>query len=230
MQTTYHPYHGDDHPMDDDYYEFEIRVGESIRRFQSRNHYAEKAEHYISYACRFLEEVGCGYQDVLRYLLDETNPAVPVEMTGASADCWLNRESHLDEDYYLPTDAEEGESETTTPRRGRPKSTPQARNLGQGKKIRPHRWQAVFDQLPPSDPRTSAVAGLACAAFRKVTGFSIWHIVKTLDLERLNGDMTVHGTSSTSGRGCGREKEEQNVLGTYTDLGCLVCFAYVFYY
>ena len=224
VQTTYFPYHGDDPPMDADYYAFEARVGESIRRFQNRNNYAEKAKHYAPYVCRFLEEVGCGFQDVLRYLLDETNPALPMEMPDVSADCWLNREFHLDEDYYLYTDTEEGEPDIKTPKRGRPKSIPQARNLVQGKKRRPNKWQSVFDQLPLSEPRTSAVAGLACAAFSRVAGFSIWHIAKTsIDCEK-----SFYDINSIPGRGRGVEKKDSTLLGTFTDLSCLVCFAYAF--
>lgn len=220
-QTTYFPYHGDHPPIDADYFAFEARVGESIRRFQNRNDYAEKAKHYTPYVSRFLEEVGCGFRDVLRYLLDETNPNVPIEMTGASADCWLNREAHLDEDYYLSTDTEEGESDTAIPRKGRPRLIPEAKNP-QGKRKRQSKWQSIFDKIPQSEPRKSAVAGLACAAFRKVAGFSIWHIAKTLDSERMEGE-TIHDLSITNGRG---RVEEPNILGTYMDLGCLVCFAY----
>lgn len=223
-QTTYFPYHGDDPPMDADYFAFEARVGESIRRFQNRNQYAEKAKHYAPYACRFLEEVGCGFRDVLRYLLDETNPAVPTDMPDASADCWLNRESHLDEDYYLSTDTEEAESDIKTPRRGRPKSILQARTLVHGKRRRPYKWQKVFDQLPSSEPRASAAAGLACAAFLRVAGFSIWHIAKTT----VDGEKSFNDVNITCRHGRGVERENSKLLGTFTDLSCLVCFAYAF--
>lgn len=226
-QTTYFPYHGDHPPIDADYYAFEARVGESIRRFQMRNDYAEKARHYAPYAARFLAEVGCDFQDVLHYLIDETDPDVPVEMLDASADCWLNRESHLDEDYYISTDAEDGESDVTVPRRGRPKPISEV-DRPRRKRRPPSKWQSVFKNLPTSQPRTSAVAGLACAAFRKIAGFSIWHIAKTYPLppENTNCEKRPRDVNITSGRGRGVD-EEPNLLGTYMDLGCLVCFAYV---
>jgi hypothetical protein len=67
-----------------------------------------------------------------------------------------------------------------------------------------------------------ALAGLVCAAFQDVTGFSLWHILKIqaspkdkrVDDEHFDTEIGLPGIDDTS-----------NPLGTYAELGCRVCYA-----
>ena len=215
---TFLPYYGDDAYIDRDYAELESRITRNRINYHRTNAVSEKAELYSPYAETFLNEIGCNVSLVLYYLLDESRPPVPIELPQEFVDMWRNRQVHLGEGYY-----DDGEE----------------LNLGKprlhSKKRRPFKkWRAVFDSLPsPSSGRQLAVAGLACAAFANTMGFSLWHVVKrhrlVLDavhrkhrsIDHASGAAGIPGsTPSPTG--------DSNLLGTYADLGCLVCYALVY--
>ena len=214
---TFLPYYGDDAYIDRDYAELESRITRNRINYHRTNALSEKAELYSPYACAFLNEVGCDVPLVLHYLLDESRPPVPIELPQELVDIWRNREAHLGEGYYEAVE----ELNLAKPRL-------------HAKKRRPlKKWRAVFDTLPsPSSGRQLAVAGLACAAFANVMGFSLWHIVKrhrlVLDaanrkyrsVDHANGPVAISSSTPSP-------TSDSNLLGTYADLGCLVCYALV---
>ena len=214
---TFLPYYGDDAYIDRDYAELESRITRNRINYHRTNALSEKAELYSPYAGAFLNEVGCNVSLVLHYLLDESRPPVPIELPQEFVDMWRNREAHLGEGYY-----DDGEELNL------------AKPRLHSKKRRPlKKWRAVFDGLPPpSSGRQLAVAGLACAAFANIMDFSLWHIVKrhrlVLDsvnrkyrsIDHANGIVGIRGNIPSP-------TNDSNLLGTYADLGCLVCYASV---
>ena len=215
---TFLPWNGDDTSIDADYQELENTIVGNQRNYHRLNAVAEKAKLYGPYTENFLNEVGCDIADVLRYLLDESNPTVPRELPVELAPVWLNREAHMKEDYYDNSD--DSDSAGTDKR--------SHHHIRQSKK----KWQIVFDSIPQSaDSRRLAVAGLACTAFLNVTEFSLWHVVKR---HRLVSQATCGKTKSDESDGSKpntpvglrRDRKLLNGLETYADLGCLGCFAY----
>ena len=213
---TFLPYYGDDAYVDRDYAELESRITRNRSYYHHTNSVAEKAKLYGPCTESFLAKLGCDESTVLRYLLDETNPRAPEELTPDLVSMWLNREAHLSEGYY----DDSGEPETS--------------KLGLRVKARrpQKRWQVVFSSLPSiSTSREAAIAGIACAAFMNVLEFSLWHVVKRhrLVLDAVtrkyrttdNGDRAANSALSSSLS----PTRESDPLGTYADLGCLVCYA-----
>ena len=221
LHRTFIPYYGDDTWIEPDYAEMETRIDRNKEKYHYLNVVCEKAECYGPYAERFLEEVGCDFDDVLHYLLNDTNPAVPEELPSPMGPIWLNREAHVKEDYYQDSE----ESDSSQPRR-------KSSTMKVKKPLR--QWRTVFESLPESlGSRGAAAAGLACAAFLKVTGFSLWHIAKRQKkvLDIISGELRLdeyenHLPSVQSS--ATKLREEPGWLSTYTNLGCLVCFAYVY--
>ncbi|MCJ1438246.1 hypothetical protein MMC27_007634 [Xylographa pallens] len=217
---TFLPYYGDDISIDHDSADLESRITRNRSYYHHTNSIAEKAKFYGSYAESFLAKLGCNVSMVLRYLLNETNPAAPRELTTNLATMWLNRKAHLNEGYY--DDSEESDPSTTQHRL---------------KARRPQKqWQAVSNGLPPpSTSREAAAAGIACTAFANVLDFSLWHVVKRHRLV-LDAVTRKHRTTDINDRGSGvtnglpsdslSPTRDSNPLGTYADLGCLVCYAH----
>ena len=216
---TFLPYYGDDTAIDHDSADLESRITRNRSHYHHNNSIAEKAKLYGPYAESFLAKIGCNVSMVLRYLLDETSPPAPKELTTNLATMWLNRESYLNEGYY--DDSEESDSSTTRHhlKVGRPQK----------------QWQAVLNSLPPpSTSREAAAACIACTAFANVLDFSLWHVVKR---HRLASDAVnrKHRTTDINDRGSGATNgllssslsptRDSDPLGTYADLGCLVCYA-----
>ena len=216
---TFLPYYGDDTSVDRDSADLESRINQNRSYYHHTNSIAEKAKLYGSYAESFLAKLGCDVSAILRYLLDETRPSAPDELTPNLATTWLNREAHLNEGYY--EDSEESDSSIAQHRL---------------KARRPQKqWQVVFNGLPPSSTsREAAAAGIACTAFANVLGFSLWHVVKRHRLI-LDAVTRKHRTTDNNDRVSGltnglpsgslSPSRDSDSLGTYADLGCLVCYA-----
>lgn len=215
---TFLPWNGDDTSIDADYQELENTIVGNQRNYHRLNAVAEKAKLYGPYAEKFLNEVGCDVADVLRYLLDESNPTIPPELPMELAPVWLNREAHVKEDYY--DDSEDSDSRGTNKQ-----SHDQIRHPKK-------QWQTVFDSIPRSvDSRRIAVAGLACTAFLNVAEFSLWHVVKRHKLVSQATYGKTKSDESDSSKpntpvGLRGHRTMLNGLETYADLGCLSCFAY----
>ncbi len=60
---------------------------------------AEQADKFRPYAKAALEELGCGMNDILRYLLEDERPSPMVKMSMEARDAWLDRAPHLEEDF-----------------------------------------------------------------------------------------------------------------------------------
>ncbi|MCJ1390602.1 hypothetical protein MMC18_003463 [Xylographa bjoerkii] len=217
---TFLPYYGDDASVDYDYADLESRITRNRSYYHHTNSIAEKAKIYGPYIKIFLAKLGCDVSMILRYLLDETNPTAPRELTPSLATIWLNREAHLKEGYY--DDSEESDASKT-------------RNRVKAGWPQKH-WQAVFNGLPtPSTSREAAAAGIACAAFANVLEFSLWHVVKRHRLV-LDAVTRKHRTTDNVDRVAGPANgsptnllsptRDSDPLGTYADLGCLVCYAH----
>lgn len=215
---TFLPYHGDDAMIERDYANVEEEIKEDRANYHSLNELAEKAKRHVPYVQAFLREIGCTTIDVLYYLLNESNPAVPEELPERFESAWLHREAHLQKDYYSDSD------ESGRPHFGR-------QSFGRSKRPR-RQWQAVFNGIKTvPNGRRLAAAGLACKAFAIVAGFSLWHVVKLnekipeLSREGLLADDSDSGTVTQED---GLHNHHSNKLhqSTYADLGCLVCFAY----
>ncbi|MCJ1245215.1 hypothetical protein MMC30_002416 [Trapelia coarctata] len=213
---TFLPYYGDDAYVDRDYAELESRITRNRVNYHRSNATTEKARLYGPYAERFLTEVGCSVPVVLRYLLDETRPQLPDGLPQGLASAWRNRVVHLDDEYY-----DDSESSSTGKSRARLRE----------KKPR-KQWQAVFQSIPPpATSRESAAAGITCAVFLNMAGFSLWHVVRrhSLVTDAMSRKLKSAGSPSrptsntTSSVDSGKLP---NLLDTYTDLGCLVCFAH----
>lgn len=211
---TFLPYYGDDAYVDRDYAELESRITRNRVNYHRSNATIEKARLYGPYAERFLTEVGCSVPVVLRYLLDETRPQLPAGLPHELADIWRNREVHLDDEYYDDSGSF---------------GTGKSRSRLSEKKPR-KQWQAVFQSiLPPATSREYAAAGIACAVFASMTGVSLWHVVRRHSLvtdtmsRKLKGPDSPDGSSNVGIPSS--SVKAPNLLDTYTDLGCLVCFA-----
>ena len=216
---TFIPWNGDDTSIDADYQELENTIVGNQRNYHYLNAVAEKAKQYGSYTEKFLGEIGCHIGGVLRYLLDESNPTIPEVLPTELESVWLNREAHVEEDYYDDSDDSDftGTDKQSHDRVRQPRKE----------------WQLVFDSIPPStDSRRSAAAGLACTAFLSVTGFSLWHVVKRHRLVsraicgKTKSDES-DGSKPNTPVGLRGHGTQLNGLETYTDLVCLGCFAYV---
>lgn len=212
---TFLPYHGDYAYIDTDYAVLESKIDRNKSNYHRVNILTEKARLYASCAESFLRDVGCHEYHVLRYLLDETNPAVPHELPSNLTQVWLKRGVHVEEQYY-----DDSEEDTVVKSRNRIRlKNPQKQ------------WQIVFDSLSqPSSNRDLAAAALACAVFAHLIGFSLWHIVRkhrlVLDaiakkVKLVNSWERNHGDSRSKSR------KSCDLLKTYSKLGCLVCYAYV---
>ncbi|MCJ1402180.1 hypothetical protein MMC11_005400 [Xylographa trunciseda] len=217
---TFLLYYGDDASVDGDYAKLESQITQKRSYYHHTNSIAEKAKLYGPYAESFLAKLGCDVSMVLRYLLDETNSTAPEELTPNLAMIWLNRGAHLKEGYY-----DDSEESDTSKRRHRSKAGPPQ-----------NQWQVVINSLPtPSTSRAAAAAGIACAAFANVLEFSLWHVVKrhrlvldavsrkhrtTDNVDRVFGAANGSPSSSLS------PARDSDPLGTYADLGCLVCYAH----
>ncbi|MCJ1287582.1 hypothetical protein MMC26_006934 [Xylographa opegraphella] len=214
------PYYGDDVPVDRDSADLESRITQNRSYYHHTNSIAEKAKLYGPYAESFLAKLGCDVSMVLRYLLDETSPAAPEELPPNLATVWLNREAHLNEGYY--DDSEDFDSSVAQHR-------PKAR--------RPQKqWTAVFNDLPgPSTSREAAAAGIACTAFANILDLSLWHVVKrhrlvldavTRKTRTADKDARISRAINSSPDGSLSPIRDSDPLGTYADLGCLVCYAH----
>ena len=212
---TFLPYYGDDAAVDRDYAELESRITRNRFNYHRSNAIAEKARLYGPYAERFLTDIGCSVSTVLRYLLDETRPQLPEGLPQELATIWRNREVHLDSEYYDDSeDSRIGKSRTRL-REKKPQK----------------KWRAVFHSIPPpATSREYAVAGIACAVFASMADFSLWHVVRR---HRLVTDITSRklkssdspGRTTYNAPGAFDSAKFPNLLDTYTDLGCLVCYA-----
>ncbi|KAI9810172.1 MAG: hypothetical protein M1827_006617 [Pycnora praestabilis] len=90
------------------------------------------------------------------------------------------------------------------------------------------KWIGLFERLPKPQHRALALAGLASRAFFNVAGFSIWHVIKSKDvlLEPLSLEKLAADTPSILLQESKMNNTGSNLLGTYTDLCCLVCHAH----
>ena len=218
LHRAFIPYTGDDTWIEPDYADMETLIGRNKEKYNRLNVLCEKAKAHGPYAERYLNEIGCDFNDVLYYLLHDIKPksaAIPEELPQHLIPDWLNREEYVKEDYYEDSD----DSESSEPRKE------------DSEKMPLKQWRTVFEGLPKtSNSRRIAVAGLACAAFLKVTGFSLWHVAKRQGnaTDIVNEDINLQdfeehllGAQSSSKEA----KENSSGLSTYISLGCLVCFA-----
>lgn len=210
---TFLPYHGDPR-IDKDYARMEEQIVENKSYYHHLNKIAEQVKLYGPYSRTYLKNMRCEEDEILYYLLDESKPAVPKEVPQELVPVWLNRETHIQDGYFDERSDSESEkrSRGTSPRR-RPQK----------------QWQKVRDSIAKPSSRDLAAAGLACAAFVYVTGFSLWHIVKQLRLVQ-HTVVGTHGFGKGSRNLDGRnldKSQHSDPLTTYADLGCLVCYAYV---
>ena len=209
---TFLPYYGDDAYVDRDYAELESRITRNRVNYHRSNATTEKARLYGPYAERFLAEVGCSVPVVLRYLLDETRPQLPEGLPPVLASTWRNRTVHLDDDYY-----DDSESSTTGKSRVRFRE----------KKPR-KQWQAVFQSIPPpANSREYAAAGVACTVFAGMAGFSLWHVVRrhSLVTDAMSRKLKSANSLAKNAANSVNSGKLPSSLDTYTDLGCLVCYA-----
>lgn len=79
------------------------------------------------------------------------------------------------------------------------------------------RWVLVLSGLPPTSDRESALAGLACNAFLKICGFSIWHIAKRSELAQLSADRSTRYSNAAC------ETPTTDSGAPYRTLACRVC-------
>ena len=214
---TFLPYHGDDAWVDTDYADLESKIGRNRSLYYKLNALEEQSRLYRPYAEKFIETIGCSMNDILYYLLDETSPPVPQELPTGLASVWLNRQSHITDDYYDDSD----DSESMTPQKN-----PNAHSK-QPKK----QWQAAFKNIAqPPKGRAVAAAGLACTAFVNIAGFSLWHIAKKHALisdtfiEDATSNHSPHDTINVQDNPQ-ENQEGTNPLGPFAELGCLTCFA-----
>ena len=215
-QRSFLPYHGDDAWVDSDYADLESTIGRNRSNYHRLNAVDEQAKRFDHHVDEFLKNMGTDAEHVLRYLLDESNPTVPLDLPKELAPIWLNRESYIQQDYY--DDSEDSEATDS-----------QKQSFAKSRKPKVQ-WKKVLNSLPgPPNSRKVAAAGLACKAFMNVANFSLWHVIKNHPL--------VNQASSGKGRLenyvdgprshdvlCSKTRDS-NQIDTYTDLGCLVCFA-----
>ena len=216
-QRSFLPYHGDDAWVDSDYADLESTIGRNRANYHRLNAVNEQAKRYDPDVDGFLKKMGSDIRHVLLYLLDESNPIVPPDLPKELAPVWLNRESHIQEDYYDNSE----DSDTTDSLK---------KNFARPKKPKAQ-WQAVLNSIAkPSKSRKLAAAGLACKAFMSVANFSLWHVVKSHRLvsQAIGGkfkfDDYLDGAPNSHDDLRGNMKDS-NPIDTYTELGCLVCFA-----
>ena len=214
---TFLPYHGDDAWVDPDYADLESKISRNRTLYHKLNALEEQARLHRPHAEKFITDVGCSMSDILYYLLDESNPPVPGELPTGLESVWLNRQSHITEDYY--EDSDDSESTTSHTNRQDPSKQPKKQ------------WQAMFERVSqPPKGRVLAAAGLACTAFLNVTGFSLWHIAKKNNLlpEIVDDDTKSDDTPYDTIRlhdDLHESRKEVNKLDTYAELVCLICFA-----
>ena len=218
---TFLPYYGDDAWVDPDYADLESKIGRNRTLYHKLNALEEQARLHRPYAEKFVADVGCSMSDILYYLLDETNPPVPEELPTGLESVWLNRRSHITEDYYEDSDDSESTTSHTTSHNNRQDPSKQPKK----------QWQAVFERVhQPPTGRTLAAAGLACTAFLNVTGFSLWHIAKKHSLlpepvhDDTKSDDTPYDTVCLHDD-LHESRQEVSKLDTYAELVCLICFA-----
>ena len=211
---TFLPYHGEDFVIgaDQDYARMEAKIIQNQRNFNHMSSLMEKAAFFSQCAHEFLAKAGTDVQTVLYYLLDPHNAPPPIDVSQDVTLFWYNRELYMQDGYY----EEEDDSDSV-------------RSRGASKKRRPEKqWNILRTYLAAQgkiDLRKLAAAGLACEAFMKVTGTSLWHVVRQ---SRFAQD-TIAGKPQES-EAIPLSKEDTmnpdgNPLGTYTDLVCLVCKA-----
>lgn len=214
---TFLPYYGDDAYVDRDYAELESRITRNRVNYHRSNATTEKARLYGPYAERFLTEVGCSVPVVLRYLLDE-RPQLPDGLPQGLASTWRNRIVHLDDEYF-----DDSESSGTGKSRARFRERKPRKQ-----------WRAIFQSIPPpTTSREYAAAGIACAVFASMAGFSLWHVARknSLVTDAMSWKLKLAdspGCAISNAASTINSGKLPNLLNTYTDLGCLVCFAWVF--
>ena len=213
-QRTFMPYQGEDFDQknDRDYHNLEKKIEANQKTYHTLNALNERATLYSVCVYDFLDRINCDVEVVLRYLLD-ANLRPPQELPSVYLPLWLDRESHLKYDFYREDDYSEMNKKHPPVQKKQPQK----------------RWRDLYLELPKiSDGRRLAIAGLACAAFAKVAGFSIWHVLKksrvVQDLcsgkkSRLAWENGIFGSDDDS------EETKFNPLGTYAELVCSVCKA-----
>ena len=217
LNSTFIPYHGDDTWLNEDGdVDMEDQIERNQKKYHELNQLREKAELHGSMAERFLEDIDCTFDDILHYFLNETNPVVPTSLPSHLVPVWLNRESHIQNDYY--DDSEDYDS---------PQSS--TGDSIRGDKKRMSQWDAVYEAITPSpNDQRLAVAGIASAVFLKVTGFSLWHIAKrqrsVLEIIGRFKRLQVHPDEAQAD--CNPPTSRNTSAITYLELGCSICFAY----
>ena len=211
---TFMPYLGEAFDVDiadGEYAALESKIEDNQRNYREMNKKMEKASLYASIIEDFLNEVGSSSMAVLQYLLDDSEPPPPTELPLDLQSYWQKRIDYLrDEGYFENPD----DSDVTTRRRSSPIKKPQKQ------------WRQLYLNLPePTSGREVAAACLACHVFSRVTGLSLFHVVKQLQLER---DQLLEKAKSEEDTISVREDytvPDIHSLGTYTELVCQICKA-----
>lgn len=194
----------EDVKLDLEYLTAENMRKENQERYHRSNALTELVHHYAPYADDFLNLLGCDVLSVLKYLMTDVDVSPPQQLPAELRQIWRVRGKHLPDDYYRSYDNETDELE------------PQKE------------WQALDASLSRviSGPKLAA-ATLACEAFFKETGFSLWHVA------------VQAFRSATERKGAAKSKSHRihfnkssspdpYSLSTYSTLGCLICKGYVY--
>ena len=210
---TFLPYHGDGFIVDREYARLEAKIERNQRNYHELNGLAEKAAFYSRHTTDFLAEVGCNASAVLEYLLNTKRFTPPPELPFELSHIWQRRESYLDAGFYEEIDDSDITNISVHRRTNRPQK----------------QWRALYNSIPKAATgRMLAAACLACATFTKLTGFSLWHVVKQTQFD--SPPTSVRGAkvdSSSKNHNSLSPDSNSHSLGTYAELVCQVCKAYV---
>lgn len=180
-------------------------IAQNQKVWHQLNSMTERAQPYAPLVEDMLEELGCSVESILRYLVDDLRKP-PAELPKELLSVWKGRDQFLEKEGFYD-DADES-----------------------GVKRTQKRWTAGLERLiagSEDSGRRRAAAGLAFMFFAKITGFSLWHVVRVSHLTQDVGiqDTRVLPGGQTSTPKSSTERSPLADLRTYTDLACLACKA-----
>ena len=197
------PFQGDYASIDRDYQELESQIIENRASHFIKLDTREKAEFYQPHLSEILRCMGCSTIEVLYFLIDDTSPLAPPDLSSSLLSLWTDREMYLEDGYFIEAD----ESDHDWKNDETPARRPQKR------------WTALLKYLRRSGTIThKSATALACAAFSNLTGMSLWQILKndeTVSTMSVSPNVTKLGALLEPGKGH---------LDPYSSLSCLSCF------
>ena len=221
---TFMPWQGDDdevQELDEDKCQVEAMIERNQNTLHQLNEKTEKARPWVPHVPALLKELGTDVDSALRYLMTEDSKfSAPPELPKELRAIWHDRSAHLKEGYFS-----EGSDSDVSSDNG------WIRAVRRPKK----QWRDALEGLSSSfDEPKHAAAGLACLAFLKMTGFSLWNVLRVIHssqapLAGKSRDKARIATETSGSMLHTSATDAEDVLqntaqgGTWQEMACVIC-------